>query len=154
MPTHQFFMGLCLEEAALAASRGEVPVGALVVSAGVILGRGYNLRETTGDPTAHAEVIALREAARTVGHWRLLETTLYVTLEPCAMCAGALVNARVRTLVYGCADPKAGAVSSLFRVPTDARLNHRLDVVAGIRADECAETLRSFFRRRRGGTSL
>ncbi len=151
MQSHHDFMGLCLDEAARAAACGEVPVGAIVVLAGDVIGRGYNLRETTGDPTAHAEVVALREAARAVGYWRVLDATLYVTLEPCVMCAGALVNARLRTLVYGCADAKAGAVESLYAVPTDARLNHRLEVVAGVRADECSEMLRSFFRRRRGG---
>jgi len=143
------FMGVCLDLARQAADQGEVPVGAIVVMDGQIVGRGFNLRETTADPTAHAEVIALRQAAEHVGHWRLIDATLYVTLEPCAMCAGALVNGRVGRLVYGCTDPKAGAVDSLFGIPTDTRLNHRLTVTGDVRASECAEVLRAFFRARR-----
>jgi tRNA(adenine34) deaminase len=143
------YMGLCLELARQGAVQGEVPVGAIVVMDGQIVGRGFNLRETTGDPTAHAEVIALRQAAEHIGHWRLIDATLYVTLEPCAMCAGALVNGRVGRLVYGCTDPKAGAVDSLFGIPTDSRLNHRLSVTGNVRASECAEVLRDFFRARR-----
>ncbi len=143
------WMGACLVLARRAAARGEVPVGAIVVRDGAAIGRGCNLREALHDPTAHAEVIALRDAARHVGHWRILDATLYVTLEPCVMCAGALVNARVGRLVYGCADPKAGAVTSLYAVTTDARLNHRLQVTAGVRAAECAALLRGFFRARR-----
>ncbi len=142
-------MRLCLIEAERAARLGEVPVGAVVVVGDQIVGRGHNLRETTGDPTAHAEVVALREAARSLGHWRILDATLYVTLEPCAMCAGALVNARVKRLVYGCVDPKAGAVESVFDIPREPRLNHRLIVEGGLRASECAEVLRQFFRSRR-----
>jgi tRNA(adenine34) deaminase len=144
------FMGLCLSLAEEAAAQGEVPVGAVVVVGGVVVGRGFNLRETTGDPTAHAEIVALREAARSVGYWRVLDSTLYVTLEPCAMCAGALVNARVSRLVYGCTDPKAGAVESLFSIPTDVRLNHRVEVTGGLCAEASAELLRRFFRQRRG----
>ena len=114
-------MGYCLELARRASIKGEVPVGAIVVQNGCVIGSGFNQRETNGDPTAHAEVVAIREAAAFLGNWRVLDTTLYVTLEPCAMCAGALVNARVTRLVYGCPDPKAGAVDSLFRLPlTDA----------------------------------
>ncbi len=143
-------MGLCLSLAEEAAAQGEVPVGAVVVVGGVVVGRGFNLRETTGDPTAHAEIVALREAARSVGYWRVLDSTLYVTLEPCAMCAGALVNARVSRLVYGCTDPKAGAVESLFSIPTDVRLNHRVEVTGGLCAEASAELLRRFFRQRRG----
>ena len=123
---------------------GEVPVGAIVVLDDRVIGQGYNVRESTGDPTAHAEIVALREAARS-GHWRILDATLYVTLEPCTMCAGALVNARVRRVVYGCADGKSGAVESLYTIPTDVRLNHRLDVTSGCRADECVALLRAFF---------
>jgi len=148
--TDHDFMGLCLELADEAARLGEVPVGAVIVVGGEVVGRGYNLRETTGDPTAHAEVVALREAARNVGYWRVLDSTLYVTLEPCAMCAGAMVNARITRLVYGCADPKAGAVESLYAIPTDVRLNHRLEVTGGVQAEACAERLREFFRQRRG----
>lgn len=143
------WMGLCLVLARRAAERDEVPVGAIVVEAGRVIGRGFNLRERDADPTAHAEVLALREAGRALGHWRLQAATLYVTLEPCPMCAGALVNARVGRLVYGCADAKAGAVESLYGLVTDPRLNHRLAVTAGVRSDECARVLRAFFQRRR-----
>jgi len=147
--TDHAWMGIALVLARRAGARGEVPVGAVVVHDGRIIGRGYNLREHDADPTAHAEVIALRQAAASLGHWRVVDATLYATLEPCAMCAGALVNARVRRLVYGCTDPKAGAVDSLYRVTTDPRLNHRLEVTRGVRADECARELRAFFRARR-----
>ncbi len=147
--TDHAWMGIALVLARRAGARGEVPVGAIVVHDGRIIGRGYNLREHDADPTAHAEVIALREAAETLGHWRVVDATLYVTLEPCAMCAGALVNARVRRLVYGCTDPKAGAVDSLYAITTDPRLNHRLEVTRDVRADECAHVLRAFFRARR-----
>jgi tRNA(adenine34) deaminase len=134
-----------------ASDLGEVPIGCVVVHdvAGEIIGRGYNRRETDRDPTAHAEILAMREAGRRLGHWRLVDCTLVVTLEPCPMCAGAIVNARVPRLVYGCDDPKAGAVRTLYQVCTDARLNHRVDVTAGVLADECAELLRAFFRRQR-----
>ena len=134
-----------------AAVAGEVPIGCVVVHepTGRVVGRGANRRETDEDPTAHAEILALREAGRTTGHWRLIDYTLYVTLEPCPMCAGAIVNARLPRLVYGCDDPKAGAVRSLFRLCEDARLNHRVDVTAGVLADECAEQLRAFFRAQR-----
>ncbi|MCB9552918.1 MAG: tRNA adenosine(34) deaminase TadA [Myxococcales bacterium] len=142
-------MGVALVLARRAGARGEVPVGAVVVHGDRVIGRGYNLREADADPTAHAEIIALREAAAAIGHWRVLDATLYATLEPCAMCAGALVNARVGRLVYGCPDPKAGAVDSLYGIATDPRLNHRVEVVRGVRADECAEVLRAFFRARR-----
>ena len=113
-------------------------------------GQGFNLRESLQDPCAHAEIVALREAARSLGYWRLEGATLYVTLEPCPMCAGALVNARVARLVYGCTDPKAGAVESLYSIATDERLNHRLQVTGGVRAEEAAGLLQGFFRARRG----
>lgn len=146
------FMGVALLLARRAAALGEVPVGAIVVHDGRIIGRGFNRRELDADPTAHAEVLALRDAARTIGRWRLVESTLYVTLEPCAMCAGALVNARVARLVYGTADTKAGAVRSLYGLCEDARLNHRLHVQDKVRTKECAALLTCFFRaRRRGG---
>ena len=138
-----------LEEARTAAALGEVPVGAVVARNGEILARAHNLRETTADPTAHAEVLALREAARREGSWRLEGLTLAVTLEPCFMCAGALVNARVDRLVFGAADPKAGAVGSLSDVARDPRLNHRLAVRSGVLAAECGEVLRAFFAARR-----
>lgn len=141
-------MGLALEEAAKAGAAGDVPVGAIIVAHedGVprILGRGRNRRELVGDPTAHAEIEALRDAARQLGHWRV-EATLVVTQEPCPMCAGALVNARVKRLVYGCANPKAGAVDTLYQLCNDPRLNHRVEVAAGVRADEAAALLRGFF---------
>ncbi len=121
-------------------------MGALVVLDGEVIGRGGNRRERTGDPTAHAELVALRQAARRVGRWRLGGATMYVTLEPCAMCAGALVLARVARLVWGAADPKAGACGSLYNIVQDARLNHRLEVVGGVLAEECGEVLRAFFR--------
>jgi tRNA(adenine34) deaminase len=140
------WMQSALEEADLAATLGEVPVGCVVVDAeGRELGRGRNARESQRDPTAHAEVVAIRAAAATVGGWRLEGATVYVTLEPCAMCAGAMVLARVARLVYGCADPKAGAVTTLFGIGRDPRLNHRFEVVGGVRADDCASRLQSFF---------
>ena len=135
--------------AAEAAAAGEVPVGAVVVKDGRVVGRGYNRRETDRDPTAHAEILAMREAGEALGHWRLVDCTLVVTLEPCPMCAGAVVNARVPRLVYGCDDPKAGAVNTLFQLCNDPRLNHRVEVASGVLAEECAELLRSFFRAQR-----
>ncbi|NLM40188.1 MAG: nucleoside deaminase [Firmicutes bacterium] len=136
-----------IREAYKALEIGEVPIGAVVVRDGEIIGRGYNQRETLGDPTAHAEMLAIREAAQYLGSWRLTGTTLYVTLEPCPMCAGAIVNARISELVYGASDPKAGAVSSLMNLVQDERLNHSVgEVIAGIREQECAELLRSFFK--------
>jgi tRNA(adenine34) deaminase len=149
------YMRLALEEAALAGAAGDVPVGAVVVGeGGTILGKGRNRRELSGDPTAHAEVEALRAAAAVIGHWRI-EATLYVTQEPCPMCAGALVNARVRRLVYGCPNPKAGAVETFFAIPTDRRLNHTMPVAGGILGDECAALLKSFFMKlRRDGRAV
>lgn len=147
----QLFMRAALEEAEAAAAAGDVPVGAVVVAAsGLILARGRNRREQDQDPTAHAEVEALRGAARVKGAWRLAGATVYCTLEPCPMCAGALVNARVTRLVYGCADPKAGAVDTLFSIGRDTRLNHRFEITSGVLAAECAAVLRAFFAVRRG----
>ena len=144
------WMRLALVEAAHALPSGDVPVGAVVVDrGGEVIGRGHNVREADGDPTGHAEVRALQEAARAVGEWRLDGATLVVTLEPCTMCAGALVLARVGRLVYGAEDPKAGAAGSLWDVVRDRRLNHRPEVVAGVLADEAADELRSFFRTHR-----
>jgi tRNA(adenine34) deaminase len=144
------WMRLALDEARRAAVTGDVPVGAVVVDAdGAVLGRGRNAREAVGDPTAHAEILALREAAARLGSWRLDGCTLVVTLEPCTMCAGALVLARVARLVYGAVDEKAGAVGSLWDVVRDRRLNHRPEVVAGVLADEATGELRSFFRSHR-----
>jgi tRNA(adenine34) deaminase len=139
-------MLLALEQARRAEQHGDVPVGAVVLDAdGTLLAAAGNERELTGDPTAHAEVLALRRAAEALGAWRLSGCTLVVTLEPCTMCAGALVLARVDRLVFGAYDPKAGAVASLFDVVRDPRLNHRLDVRGGILADECGQVLRAFF---------
>ena len=140
-----------LEEASRAPAHGDVPVGALVLDPdGEVLSRAHNDREGAGDPTAHAEVLALRRAAERLGSWRLSGCTLVVTLEPCTMCAGALVLARVQRVVYGAPDPKAGAVGSLWDVVRDRRLNHRPEVVAGVLADECAAVLRRFFEDHRG----
>jgi tRNA(adenine34) deaminase len=140
------WMAAALKEADLASASGEVPVAAVVVAAdGTELGRGRNAREALSDPTAHAEILAIRAAASRVGDWRLEGATLYVTLEPCAMCAGALVLARVARLVYGCEDPKAGAVTTMFGIGLDPRLNHRFEVTPGVRREECAERLRRFF---------
>jgi tRNA(adenine34) deaminase len=144
-------MRLALAQAAGCAATGDVPVGAVVLDAGgAVLGEGRNEREASGDPTAHAELLALRAAARRRGEWRLPGCTLVVTLEPCTMCAGALVLARVDRVVYGAADPKAGAVGSLWDVVRDRRLNHRPEVVGGVLADECGALLRAFFGDRRG----
>jgi tRNA(adenine34) deaminase len=133
-----------------AGERGEVPVGAVAVHEGRIVGRGANARESARDPTAHAELLAIQDAARTLGRWRLSGTTLVVTLEPCAMCAGAMVLARIDRLVLGASDPKAGAVGSLLDLSADPRLNHRFPVERGVLADESADLLRAFFRARRG----
>jgi tRNA(adenine34) deaminase len=140
-----------IEQARAALALDEVPIGAVVFHEPTqrIIGRGYNRREIDDDPTAHAEIIALREAARELQSWRLLDCVLAVTLEPCPMCAGAIVNARVPRLIYGCADPKAGAVRTLFRLCDDDRLNHRVAVEDGVLAEECAELLRSFFQTQR-----
>jgi tRNA(adenine34) deaminase len=144
-------MRLALEQAVLTAGSADVPVGAIVVDAdGELLGVGCNARELTGDPTAHAEVLALRAAAAALGTWRLSGCTLVVTLEPCTMCAGALVLARVSRVVFGALDPKAGAVGSLWDVVRDRRLNHRPEVLGGVLAEKCGELLRAFFEGRRG----
>ena len=148
--TDDQWMTIALEEARAAAAAGDVPVGAIVVADGHILGRGRNRRELDHDPTAHAEIMALREAAKALGMWRV-EATLYVTQEPCPMCAGAIVNARVKRLVYGCTNPKAGAVDTLFSIVTDSRLNHRVEVCAGVLATECAAELSQFFAALRRG---
>src|SRR5450432_2737067 len=140
------WMAEALVEARLAGTEGEVPIGAVVVFEGAIVGRGRNARERLHDPTAHAEILALQSAARALSRWRLTGATLYATLEPCFMCAGALVNARIDRLVFAVADPKAGAAGSLFDVPRDRRLNHRVEVASGVLAAECGDLLRSFFR--------
>ena len=144
-------MQAALAESAAALEHDDVPVGAIVVREGVVIAARHNERELLGDPTAHAEVLALRDAAAVVGGWRLDECTLYVTLEPCAMCAGAMVNARLGRLVYAAADPKAGAGDSVFELLGGERLNHRVEVFTGVRAEEAGDQLRSFFRARRPG---
>lgn len=146
---HHQLLGLALAEARAALDHDDVPVGAVVVRGDEVVGRGHNRREVDRDPTAHAEVLAIRAAAATLGSWRLEHCTLAVTLEPCTMCAGAIVLARLPTVVYGAVDPKAGAAGSLFDVLDDDRLNHRCDVVAGVRGQECGDLLRAFFRARR-----
>jgi tRNA(adenine34) deaminase len=142
-------MRRALAEARLAEEHGDVPVGAVIVRGGAVIAARHNEREATGDPTAHAELLAIRDAAAVVGNWRLDGCTLYVTLEPCPMCAGAIVNARVPRLVYGADDPKAGAARTLYAIADDRRLNHRAQVVAGVLAPESASLLRAFFARRR-----
>ncbi len=143
-------MMAALVEARAALDHGDVPVGAVVVHDGRVIAGRHNERELGADPTAHAEVLALRDAARRLGQWRLDECSLYVTLEPCAMCAGAIVNARLGRLVYAATDPKAGAVDSVFELVDGHVLNHRVEVASGVRADEAGELLRAFFRDRRG----
>jgi tRNA(adenine34) deaminase len=139
------WMREALSEARRAAKLGEVPVGAIVVRGDEIVGRGFNRRESDGDPLAHAEILALRQAARQIGNWRLVDCDLYVTLEPCAMCAGALVNSRIERLVFATRDPKAGYCGSLGNLVQDPRLNHRLEVVEGVLAEEASDLLRAFF---------
>jgi tRNA(adenine34) deaminase len=149
-PFHVHHMELALAEAQSAAAEGEVPVGAVVVSfERGILAQAHNQREQLTDPTAHAEMIALTQAAGALRSWRLEGCALYVTLEPCPMCAGALVQARLPLVVYGCTDPKAGACDTLYRIASDPRLNHRAQVVGGVLADRCAQVLSDFFARRR-----
>jgi len=148
-PRDEYFMQLALREAQQALKHEDVPIGAVVVREGEVIGSGHNEREVRQDPTAHAEVLALREAAREVGGWRVLESVLYVTLEPCAMCAGAIVLARVPRVVFGASDPKAGAAGSVLDVLGEARLNHRPEVAGGLLAGECAGLLSEFFASRR-----
>ena len=144
-PPDEQWMQEAIAEAGLAEAKGEVPVGAVIVHEGQIIGRGHNERESSQDPTAHAEMIAIRQAAQQLHSWRLIDATLYVTLEPCPMCAGALVNARVPRVVWGCDDPKAGATRSLYNIGTDARLNHRFECVPGVLQEACAALLTEFF---------
>ncbi|MEP6864176.1 MAG: tRNA adenosine(34) deaminase TadA [Deltaproteobacteria bacterium] len=153
MVSDETWMAHALDEARAAAAQGDVPVGAVIVLDGNVVGRGRNRRELDRDPTAHAEVMALREAAQTIGHWRV-EATLFVTQEPCPMCAGALVNARVSRLVFGCLNPKAGAVQSLYSIVTDPRLNHRMEVRGEVLASECAGLLGQFFAELRKGPTF
>jgi tRNA(adenine34) deaminase len=147
----EVLMRLAIAQAEKAMAMDEVPIGCVIVHdpTGRVIGQGHNFRESAQDPTAHAEIMAIRAAARELSSWRLVDCTLYVTLEPCPMCAGAIVNARIPRLVYGCDDPKAGAVRTLFSLCCDPRLNHRVQITPNILADECAELLRGFFRQQR-----
>jgi tRNA(adenine34) deaminase len=146
----EHYMNAALKEAHLAAAIDEVPVGAIIVDEeGKIVARAHNLREKNHSPTAHAELLAIEKAARTLGRWRLSDCTLYVTLEPCPMCAGAVVNSRLKRIVYATDDPKAGAVTSLYKILTDERLNHQPEVEFGLLAEESAELLKEFFRKKR-----
>ena len=147
--TDEDFMRLALAEARKAAACGETPVGAVLVVEGEVIAAAHNMRETWQDPTAHAESIALREASARLGRWRLSDATLYVTLEPCLMCAGALVLARINRLVYGCRDPKAGALGSVYDVVRDGRLNHMYRITPGVLEPECREALSAFFEKLR-----
>lgn len=147
-------MGIALAEAAAAIAHGDVPVGALILHDGKVLAQRHNERELTKDPTAHAEVLAIRDAAETLGSWRLQDATLVVTLEPCPMCAGAILSSRVTRVVFGAADPKAGACGSLYNLCADPRLNHEVALTQGVRAEEAAEQLRSFFASKRVAPNL
>ena len=151
---HPGYMREALIEARKAYALGEVPIGAIVVLSGEIIGRGHNLREVLKDSTAHAEIVAMREAAQILGDWRLAGAALYSTIEPCPMCAGAIVQFRVKTLVYGAADPKAGAVDSLVDLVRDPRFNHRVEVISGVLEEDCAEIMKQFFRELRLGKVL
>jgi len=150
----QRFMQAALDQALAAQSKGEVPIGAVIVHGGEIIGRGHNLRETSEDPTAHAEMLAIRQAAESIGHWRLLDTTLYVTLEPCVMCMGAIILARIPRLVFACRDPRAGASGSIYDFSQDERFNHRVAVTEGVLDQECSELLSGFFKELRTGKKL
>ncbi len=145
------FMRAAIDEAEMARSKGEVPIGAVIVHDGEIIGRGHNLRETSNDPTTHAEMVAIREAAAKIGHWRLLNTTLYVTLEPCVMCMGAIILARIPHLIYACRDPRAGAVGSIYDFSQDERFNHKVEVTEGVLGEECSTMLSGFFQELRAG---
>ena len=150
----QAWMRAALDQAEAARALGEVPIGAVVVLDGEIIGRGYNLRETSNDPTTHAEMVAIRQAAEHIGHWRLLDTTLYVTLEPCVMCMGAIILARIPRLVYACRDPRAGAVGSIYDFAQDERFNHKVEVTEGVLGEECSQMLSGFFKELRAGKKL
>ncbi len=141
-----YWMGKALAQAGKAATLGEVPIGAVLVKEGRVIGRGCNRREGKNDPSAHAEMIAIRQAARSLNAWRLTGTTLYVTLEPCPMCMGAIILARIERLVFGCFDPKAGAAGSLYDLAADSRFNHQVAVSSGVREQECSDILSSFFK--------
>jgi tRNA(adenine34) deaminase len=147
---YSYFMKEALEEAKKAYELDEVPIGAVVVKDGKIIGRGHNLREREQDPTLHAEIIAIRQAAAELGSWRLTDCELYVTIEPCPMCAGAILQSRIPRVIYGARDPKAGCAGSLYNLLEDSRFNHRAEVVEGVLEEECAEIIRGYFRQKRG----
>jgi tRNA(adenine34) deaminase len=147
--TDIYFMRIALEEAGLAFVEGEVPVGAVLVKDGVIVSKAHNCRESSNDPTGHAEILAIRSGALEKGAWRMTDATLYVTKEPCVMCSGAMINGRLGRLVYGCKDDKGGAVHSLYNLLSDRRLNHRVQITSGVLDGECAEILQRFFKSRR-----
>lgn len=149
MKDDAYWMGRALHQAARAEAQGEVPIGAVLVKDGRVIARGFNRREGKNDPAAHAELIAIRRAAAKTGNWRLTGTTLYVTLEPCLMCMGAIILARIDRVVFGCFDPKGGAAGSLYDLSDDRRLNHRVAITAGVRGDECSGILSAFFARLR-----
>lgn len=153
MDSHNLWMEEAIREARKAEALKEVPIGAVIVKDGHIIGRGHNLRETTLDPTAHAEMIAIREASAALGAWRLLDCTLYVTLEPCPMCAGAIVQSRIKTVVYGTPDPKAGCAGTLMNLLQENRFNHRTELVENVLQEQCSGLLTDFFRRLRGKSS-
>lgn len=145
LASDEYFIREALKEAEKAYRKGEIPVGAVIVVDCNIIARAHNQKETTFDPTSHAEILAIREAARIIGAWRLINATLYVTKEPCIMCSGAIVNARIKRLVYGCDDPKGGAVVSLYKILQDDRLNHQVEITRGVLEEECREILKRFF---------
>lgn len=148
---HEAYMRMALEQAQQAFAIGEIPVGAVITHRDRVIAAAYNQREQLRDPTAHAEMIAITQAAEAVGNWRLADCVLYVTLEPCPMCAGAIINARIPRVVFGAADPKAGAVQSVFRLLSDARLNHRAEISSGVLRAPCSQILTHFFEQRRNG---
>jgi tRNA(adenine34) deaminase len=147
------FMQLALDQAGIAQENGDVPIGVVIVHNGQVIAKAYNQREQLQDPTAHAEIISLTQAAAALENWHLHGCTMYVTLEPCCMCAGALVLARIDRLVYGCSDPKTGACGSLYNIVQDGRLNHRVEVTSGVLANECSQLLQQFFQKKRQETS-
>lgn len=149
MTKDEFYMGKALAQAKIAAAVGEIPIGAVIIYEKKVVAHAYNLRESLPCATAHAELLAIEKACRALNRWRLTGCTLYVTVEPCPMCAGAIVNSRLDRVVYGCDDPKGGAVRSLFHIVDNEQLNHRVAVTAGIRQDECAAIMKDFFRSRR-----
>ncbi len=145
----RIFMELAMQQAAAAEALDEVPIGAVIVKDGQVIGQGHNLRESDQDPTAHAEMIAIRQAAEKLGSWRLIDCTIYVTLEPCVMCMGAIILARIPSLVFACRDPKVGAAGSIYNLAEDERFNHQVQIREGVLQQECSEQLSSFFRRLR-----